>query len=234
MIVFTTTLILIIAAVVARAGVATSGGSIHSLGDHFALSGHQRSSASAGKLFLCGFVVRIAGLLRLSMLLSASTYAPGLPGIVAGPLDRDRLAGEPIERSASRHRAARATPRTPPWQRGNITIMSGSVARTGSAGVQILAGRPFAGVLHRVSGPVITMPGRTRGVITGNSASTGVPAVVRNLRAGSVNAGRRDAKRTALDRSGVPRDAPARRKDDDCSPPDTSAPCTGSGRRGIG
>ncbi|MGD0609851.1 MAG: hypothetical protein ABSA53_40595 [Streptosporangiaceae bacterium] len=51
MIVFTTTLILIIAAVVARAGVATSRGSIHSLGDHFALSGHQLSSPSAGSCF---------------------------------------------------------------------------------------------------------------------------------------------------------------------------------------
>jgi hypothetical protein len=50
-IVFTTTLILIIAAVVARAGVATSRGSIHSLGDHFALSGHQLSSPSAGSCF---------------------------------------------------------------------------------------------------------------------------------------------------------------------------------------
>jgi hypothetical protein len=51
MIVFTTTLILIIAAVVAREGVATSNGSIHSLGHHFALSGHHLSSPSAGKPF---------------------------------------------------------------------------------------------------------------------------------------------------------------------------------------
>jgi len=48
MIVFMTTLSLIIAAVVAPAGVATGTGSIHSLGHHFALSGHQRSSPSAG------------------------------------------------------------------------------------------------------------------------------------------------------------------------------------------
>ena len=64
-------------------------------------------------------------------------------------------------------RASQETPRSCP----------GSAARTGSAGVQILAGRPFAGVLHRVSRPVITMPGRTRGAITGNSTSTNVPAV---------------------------------------------------------
>lgn len=48
MIVFSTTLILIIAAVIARAGVATSSGTIHSLGDHFALSGHQLSNPPAG------------------------------------------------------------------------------------------------------------------------------------------------------------------------------------------
>jgi hypothetical protein len=45
------TLILIIAAVVARASVATSSGTIHSLGDHFALSGHLPSSPSAGSCF---------------------------------------------------------------------------------------------------------------------------------------------------------------------------------------
>ena len=88
MIVFTATLILIIAAVVARAGVATSSGSIHSLGGHFALSGHQLSGPSAGKRFVYGIVVRIAGLLGLSMLLGSSTCAPGLPGIAAGPEQR--------------------------------------------------------------------------------------------------------------------------------------------------
>jgi hypothetical protein len=51
MIVFTATLSLIIAAVVALAGVAASSGSTHSLGDDFVLSGHHLSSLSAGKLF---------------------------------------------------------------------------------------------------------------------------------------------------------------------------------------
>ena len=142
MIVLTATLILIIAAVVARAGVATSSGSIHSLGGHFALSGHQLSGPSAGKLFGYGIVVRIAGLLGFSMLPGAPACAPGLPGIAAGPdgvpardhgtlrLDRDRLAGEPIQRSASRHRQAWARCRTLLRHEANIVIMSGPAAQT--------------------------------------------------------------------------------------------------------
>ena len=62
MIVFIATLSLIIAAVVALAGVADSSGSTHSPGDHFVLSGHRLSSLSAGRLFLSSIVVGIAGL----------------------------------------------------------------------------------------------------------------------------------------------------------------------------
>jgi hypothetical protein len=142
MIVLTATLIVIIAAVVARAGVATSSGSIHSLGGHFALSGHQLSGPSAGKRFVYGIVVRIAGLLGLSMPPGAPTCAPGLPRIAAGPdgipardhgalrLDRDRLACEPIQRSASRHRQAWARCRTLLRHEANIVIMSGPAAQT--------------------------------------------------------------------------------------------------------
>jgi hypothetical protein len=61
MIIFTATLSLIIPVVVALTGVATSSGSIHSLGGHFVLSGHQLSSLSARKLFQSPIVVRIAG-----------------------------------------------------------------------------------------------------------------------------------------------------------------------------
>lgn len=56
MIVFTVTLSLIIAAVVALAGVAASSGNTRSLGDDFVLSGHHLSSLSAGRLFLDGIV----------------------------------------------------------------------------------------------------------------------------------------------------------------------------------
>jgi hypothetical protein len=74
MIIFTATLSLMITVVVALAGVATSSGSIHSLGGHVVLSGHELSSPSAGKLFPSPIVVRIAGLLGFSMLLSACTW----------------------------------------------------------------------------------------------------------------------------------------------------------------
>jgi hypothetical protein len=74
MIIFTATLSLMITVVVALAGVATSSGSIHSLGGHVVLSGHELSSLSAGKLFPSPIVVRIAGLLGFSMLLSACTW----------------------------------------------------------------------------------------------------------------------------------------------------------------
>jgi hypothetical protein len=142
MIVFTATLILIIAAVVARAGVATSSSGIHSLGGHFALSGHQLSGLSGGKLSVYGIVVRIAGLLGFSTLPGAPTCTPGLPRIAPGPdgtlardhgaprLDRCRLAGEPIMRSASRHRQAWAWCRTLLRHEANIVIMSGPAPQT--------------------------------------------------------------------------------------------------------
>jgi hypothetical protein len=60
MIIFTATLSLIIAVVIALAGVAASSGSIHWPGGHFVLSGHQLSSLSGGKLFPSPIVVRIA------------------------------------------------------------------------------------------------------------------------------------------------------------------------------
>ena len=63
MIIFTAPLCLIFTVVVVLAGVATSSGSIHSLGGHFVLSGHQLSSLSAGKPFRSSIVVRIAALL---------------------------------------------------------------------------------------------------------------------------------------------------------------------------
>jgi len=66
MMIFTATLCLIIAVVIALAGVAASSGSIHWLGGHFVLSGRQLSSLTAGKLFPSPIVARIAGLLGFS------------------------------------------------------------------------------------------------------------------------------------------------------------------------
>lgn len=53
MIVVTATPALIIATVVALAGVITSSGCIRPLGGHFVSSGQHLSSRSAGKLLLC-------------------------------------------------------------------------------------------------------------------------------------------------------------------------------------
>jgi hypothetical protein len=110
MIIFTAALCLIITVVIALAGVAASSGSIHSLGGHFVLSGHQLSSLSAGKLSLSPIVVRIAGLLGFSILLGACTWrltSRGSQRVPTGSrrettalrLDRDRAAGEPVQRS---------------------------------------------------------------------------------------------------------------------------------------
>ena len=77
MIVFTATLSLIIAAVVALARVAAGRGSTHSLGDDFVLAGHHLNSLSAGRLFLYGIVVGIAGLPGFSVSGSAAQMAVG-------------------------------------------------------------------------------------------------------------------------------------------------------------
>ena len=85
MIIFTATLSLMITVVVALAGVATSSGSIHSLGGHVVLSGHELSSLSAGKLFPSPIVVRIAGLLGWVQHAAQRLHlAPDLPRIAAG------------------------------------------------------------------------------------------------------------------------------------------------------
>jgi hypothetical protein len=141
MAIFTATLSLIITVVVALAGVATSSGSIHPPGGHFVLSGHQVSSLSAGKLFPPPIVVRIAGLLGFSMLLGACTSrltSRKSQRVLAGSrhettalrLDRDRLAGEPIQRSRAHiGRPGRGLAGCC-GSDANIMIKSGSAART--------------------------------------------------------------------------------------------------------
>jgi hypothetical protein len=172
--------------------------------------------------------VRIAGLLGFSMLLGASTCAPGLPRIAAGPEQR-ALTGSrretavrcawtaiaspanPSNARASRHRQARARRRTLLRHEANIMIMLARRRRRPLTGIQFLAERPFTGVLHRVSRRVIRMAGRTRGVITRDSVGTDVPAVARNRVAGSVNVGHRN--RNALRWTGpVRRDARSKKE----------------------
>lgn len=73
MIVIIGLLVLIAAAVVAVAGVASNSGSAHPLGDSFVIFGQHLSGVSIGQLFAFGIVVGVVGMLGLSMLLGAFT-----------------------------------------------------------------------------------------------------------------------------------------------------------------
>jgi len=128
MIIFTATLSLMITVVVALAGVATSSGSIHSLGGHVVLSGHELSSLSAGKLFPSPIVVRIAGLLGFSMLLGACTWRLTSRGsqqvalllrwliaLVSGRGTEPRAGSKGRSRTGQRRAAPAATDRIVSW-----------------------------------------------------------------------------------------------------------------------
>jgi hypothetical protein len=102
MIVIIGLLVLIAAAVVAVAGVATNSGSAHPLGDNFAIFGQHLNGLSTGQLFLWGIVVGVVGMLGLSMLLGAFNLRLASRGArralkgsrresTALRLDRDRL-----------------------------------------------------------------------------------------------------------------------------------------------
>ncbi len=69
MIVIVGLLILIVAIVVAVAGVATNSGGSHAVGDSFGIFGQHMSSLSTGQLFLFGIGVGVVGMLGLSMLM---------------------------------------------------------------------------------------------------------------------------------------------------------------------
>jgi hypothetical protein len=73
MIVIIGLLVLIAAAVVAVAAVATNSGSAHPLGDNFVVFGHHVTGLSTGQLFLCGLVVGVVGMLGLSLLVRPVT-----------------------------------------------------------------------------------------------------------------------------------------------------------------
>ena len=73
MIVIIGLLVLIAAALVAVAGVASNSGSAHPLGDSFVIFGQHLSGLSIGQLFAFGIVVGVVGMLGLSMLLGAFT-----------------------------------------------------------------------------------------------------------------------------------------------------------------
>lgn len=69
MIVIIGLLVLILAIVVAVAGVTTNSGGSHSVGDSFGIFGQHMSSLSTGELFLFGVGVGVVGMLGLSMLM---------------------------------------------------------------------------------------------------------------------------------------------------------------------
>ena len=69
MIVIVGLLILIVAIVVAVAGVTTNSGGSHAVGDSFGIFGQHMSSLSTGQLFLFGIGVGVVGMLGLSMLM---------------------------------------------------------------------------------------------------------------------------------------------------------------------
>jgi hypothetical protein len=194
--------------------------------------------------------VRIAGLLGFSMLLGASTCAPGLRRIAAGPEQR-ALTGSrretavrcartaiaspanPSSARASRHRQARARCRTPLRYEANIMIMSGSAAQTASDRNSDPCGTavrrcPAQGVTagHQDGGPY---PGRHHPRQRRHGRACGRPQPCGRLR--ECRSRNRNAPRWTGPVSGEM--SPGRRKDDECSPPGTSA-CTGSRRRGIG
>ena len=123
MIVIIGLLVLIVAVIVAVAGVTTNSGTAHSLGDHFAIFGRHLTDASTGQLFLYGIVIGIVGMLGLSMLLGAFTRRLASRGsrrelkaarreteILRS--DRDRLSQQLEEDRNSRPRAD--TESTPP------------------------------------------------------------------------------------------------------------------------
>lgn len=73
MIVIIGLLVLIAAAGVAVAGVASNSGSAHPLGDSFVIFGQHLTGLSIGQLFAFGIAVGVVGMLGLSMLLGAFT-----------------------------------------------------------------------------------------------------------------------------------------------------------------
>lgn len=121
MIVIIGLLVLIAAALVAVAGVATNTGSAHPLGDNFVILGQHLNGLSTGQLFLYGIVVGVVGMLGLSMLLGAFSRRLAsresrreLKGsrreTTVLRLDRDRLTQQLDDERSERLRADTSSP----------------------------------------------------------------------------------------------------------------------------
>ena len=118
-------LVLIVAAAVAVAGVATNGGDTHSVGDSFGIFGQHMSGLSTGQLFLFGIGVGVVGMLGLSMLLGVFSRRLASRGsrreltgsrreTTAARAERDRLSLQLEDERADHGRADRPTGQADP------------------------------------------------------------------------------------------------------------------------
>ena len=132
MIVIVGLVVVIVAALVAVAGVAANSGAAHPLGDNFTIFGLHLSGLSTGQLFLYGIVVGVLGMLGLSMLLGAFTRRAASRGsrrelkvsqreTTALRLDRDRLTQQLEDERAERLATDTSTTVSAPLPPGQTT-----------------------------------------------------------------------------------------------------------------
>lgn len=132
MIVIIGLLVLIVAVVVAVAGVSTNGGATHPVGD-FGVFGQHISGLSTGQLFLFGIGVGVVGMLGLSMLLGVFSRRLASRGsrreltgsrreTTAARADRDRLSQQLDDERTDRGRAGPATGRAAPTTAGDEAL----------------------------------------------------------------------------------------------------------------
>lgn len=124
MIVLVGLLVLIVAVLVAVAGVMTNSGAGHSVGGAFTVFGQSVSGLSTGQLFLYGVVVGVVGMLGLSILTGAFTRRLASSGArrelrdsrretTSARADSDRLARQLDDEHATRAEVETSTPASP-------------------------------------------------------------------------------------------------------------------------
>jgi hypothetical protein len=124
MIVLVGLVVLIVAVLVAVAGVMTNSGGGHPVGGAFTVFGQHLTGLSTGQLFLYGVVVGVAGMLGLSILTGAFTRRLASSGArrelrgsrretTAARADSDRLARQLDDEHATRAEAETSTPASP-------------------------------------------------------------------------------------------------------------------------
>jgi hypothetical protein len=124
MIVLVGLLVLVVAVLVAVAGVMTNSGGGHQVGGAFTLFGQHVTGLSTGQLFLYGVVVGVVGMLGLSMLTGAFTRRLASSGArrelrgsrretTAARADSDRLTRQLDDERAALAQARTPTPASP-------------------------------------------------------------------------------------------------------------------------